>query len=309
MTHATARLTAGTAGIWVPAAVILLTRARWSDDLPERIGTHWGSLTAAADDFNSTDTFYRTVLAVALVAAVVAVATAATRPKHPATRSILAWSGFVAGTAAGIWVASATATLAAPQAPVLSWRFGYSLVGMSLGLVVAQVVGRTGVAAAPKPLETLDLGPTERAAYRGTLHSRPLMWASAVATVVIVLSSVSIAPGQWLLLAAPVGTVAFFGRIRVTADTRGLRVTAGWTGLPIVRIPLERIASAQAQTIRPMQWGGWGLRAMPGRSALVLRGGPGLVLDLRDGRRFAVTLDDPDSPARLLNALVERSRQ
>lgn len=35
----------------------------------------------------------------------------------------------------------------------------------------------------------------------------------------------------------------------------------------------------------------------------LLRPGPGLVLDLRDGRRFAVTVADPQTPAALLTAL------
>ena len=43
---------------------------------------------------------------------------------------------------------------------------------------------------------------------------------------------------------------------------------------------------------------------LPGRSALVLRGGPGMVVDLVDGRRFAVTLDDPAEPVAILNALA-----
>ena len=34
--------------------------------------------------------------------------------------------------------------------------------------------------------------------------------------------------------------------------------------------------------------------------------GPGLVLDLTDGRRFAVTVADPRTPAALLNALRHR---
>ena len=38
----------------------------------------------------------------------------------------------------------------------------------------------------------------------------------------------------------------------------------------------------------------------------VLRGGPALVLHLRDGHRFAVTLDHPRTPAALLTALQSR---
>jgi hypothetical protein len=47
---------------------------------------------------------------------------------------------------------------------------------------------------------------------------------------------------------------------------------------------------------------------MPGRSALVLRSGPAVVLTLSDGRRFAVTVDDPQTPAALLDAFRARAR-
>lgn len=99
--------------------------------------------------------------------------------------------------------------------------------------------------------------------------------------------------------------VAAFASIRCTADVRGLRVCL-LGRVPIKRIRLDQMASVSAESIDPMQWGGWGYRVMPGRSALVLRSGPGLVVQMTDGRRFAVTLPDPDTPAALLNALRAR---
>ena len=42
------------------------------------------------------------------------------------------------------------------------------------------------------------------------------------------------------------------------------------------------------------------------RAAVVLRAGPGIRIDLHDGKVFAVTIDDPDNPARLLNAEASR---
>ena len=42
------------------------------------------------------------------------------------------------------------------------------------------------------------------------------------------------------------------------------------------------------------------------RAAVVLRAGPGIRLDLHDGRVFVVTIDDPDVPAQLLNAEASR---
>jgi hypothetical protein len=46
---------------------------------------------------------------------------------------------------------------------------------------------------------------------------------------------------------------------------------------------------------------------LPGRSAVVLHSGPAIVLELADGRRFAVTVDDPETPVALLDALRVRA--
>ena len=74
-------------------------------------------------------------------------------------------------------------------------------------------------------------------------------------------------------------------------------------------VPLRRIATAQAIDIHPTDWGGWGYRGsltLMKRAAVVLRAGPGIRLDLHDGEVFVVTIDDPDRPARLLNAEASR---
>ena len=42
------------------------------------------------------------------------------------------------------------------------------------------------------------------------------------------------------------------------------------------------------------------------RAAVVLRAGPGLRLDLHDGKTFAITIDNPETPAQLLNAEASR---
>lgn len=73
-------------------------------------------------------------------------------------------------------------------------------------------------------------------------------------------------------------------------------------------MPWSRVGAAQAALIRPLQWGGWGFRVIPGRLGIVLRKGPGLVLTLTDGRRLGVTLDDPVLPAGLVNAHLDRLR-
>jgi hypothetical protein len=80
--------------------------------------------------------------------------------------------------------------------------------------------------------------------------------------------------------------------VRVT-DTR-LVVAFGPFGRPRRTIELRDVRAAEAITVEPMEWGGWGYRWVPGAraSAAVIRRGPGIAVRLADGRRFAVTVDD-----------------
>ena len=60
--------------------------------------------------------------------------------------------------------------------------------------------------------------------------------------------------------------------------------------------------------VEPTEWGGWGYRWIPWAraSAAVVRRGPGIALVLRDGRRFAVTVDDAVAGARATSAALAR---
>ena len=94
-------------------------------------------------------------------------------------------------------------------------------------------------------------------------------------------------------------------RMRVDIDERGFGLSV-WGRRPAVVLPWSELVEAHAVRIRPLQWGGWGFRVIPARTGPVLRKGPGLVLILTDGRRLGITLDDPVTPAGLINAHLDR---
>lgn len=133
------------------------------------------------------------------------------------------------------------------------------------------------------PLLLVDAGPGEDQGAR--------VAGAAFSTVVIV---------------ACVVLLCGFTRIRVSVDGRGLRVTLPLLfGMRVKSIPLSRVATVSAEDdLRPAQWGGWGYRVMPGRSAIVLRRGPALVVGTTADTYFAVTLADPETPAALLASLT-----
>lgn len=102
--------------------------------------------------------------------------------------------------------------------------------------------------------------------------------------------------------------VALFSTVRVTADDRGVTVGYGPGSLIRQKFEIERIAAVSAIDVRPLKWGGWGYRGslrIIRRAAAVMRGGPGLRLDLRNGAVFVVTVDNPEQPAAILTRSIQ----
>ena len=89
---------------------------------------------------------------------------------------------------------------------------------------------------------------------------------------------------------------------RVTED--GLVLGFGPLGWPKRRIRLAKIDKAWTEERSPSQVGGWGVRGTPGAVTIMLRGGECLVIGYRSGGQLAVSIDDAERAASLINALV-----
>jgi len=157
---------------------------------------------------------------------------------------------------------------------------------------------------------TMELGSGERAVWIGG-QSSPL-WFGFSALTLAVLISVAVVGAPWFAVAAlalsTVATLAF-ASIRVRADQKGLHVSYGRLPWPRTQLAIEEIATASVIDVRPMEWGGWGYRGslkLLDKAAVVHRAGPGLRVDLHNGKTFAVTLDNPEPAAAVLNAEVAR---
>ena len=192
-------------------------------------------------------------------------------------------------------------------------------IGIALGVVSyfvqpkVYISGEEGAAAVPVPLAE-----TERAVWVGTVRpSRTLITVLALALASLLASTTVI----WLAQTDPVaiwimaGTTALVLLLiacslwfRVRIDGAGLeaRSVAGW---PVFRVSASDIAHAASSHITPLaDFGGWGIRWAPGRLGLVLRTGEGIVVTRNDGRIFAVTVDDADTAAGLLETYANQSR-
>jgi hypothetical protein len=163
----------------------------------------------------------------------------------------------------------------------------------------------------PPGAASIGLGRDEHAVWVGHASSpRMALGGSLLGLALAAAGLVTDGAAGWILVSSAVVAALALGwvsTVRVTASERGLRIGFGPFGVPSKRMPLERIERAEATEIEPLRWGGWGYRwAGRGRSAVVVRRGPGLVLDLRGGGRFAVTVDEPAPAAGLLNDLRRR---
>ncbi len=187
---------------------------------------------------------------------------------------------------------------------------GVLLVGAVLAVAVLQM-RRNLVRSDTPDAPIMDLAPGQKAFWNSTLSSRWLALLSAgivaVGVGLLFVPDLPILVAGLLVLA---GLLAFaLSSIHVTADAAGLHVKYGVLPWPSTHIDVDQIETASVIDVRPTEWGGWGYRGtlkFLRQAAVVLRAGPGIRLDLNDGRVFVVTVDNPEPGVALLNGELAR---
>lgn len=190
------------------------------------------------------------------------------------------------------------------EAGALEW---WMLIGTLIIAVAGGVLGyRIGRRwAPPLPIRAdgnMSVPMSSASSWRGTARSPGQLFGAAIGVAVLLL-----VPGflRWIgLLLVILGVL--MSRLTVMVDRSGLRVRMGGF-LPVRRYQLVTIGEARAEYVDPARWGGWGYRMIPDGSAVVIRAGEGIVLELRNGRRFAVTVDDAAEGAGVVNGLQARN--
>ncbi len=186
---------------------------------------------------------------------------------------------------------------------------GPALLTAGAGYVLRRY-GGLGAADGGAPRSTIGLRAGERAVWTGRARAR---WAPPggvllVAAGALVAALTTQRPIAGVLLVVGVLLLGF-SSVRVTVAARGVTVGYGPLGLRLTRIPLRRIALAEAVDRRGSGFGYRGSLLVVGAAAVVLRRGPALRLTLRDGKTFLVTVDDAATGAALLNDLIAGPRQ
>ena len=311
-------------GAAIPAAVAALglaTYLAYRSELPERVATHYG-IAGRPDGSMTTEQFLIAVGVLMLIGwgacAFIALTRRRFQPMVAPTLSFVGaflvalGSGILATTAIGQRGLDSWQDASLSPWALIPWLAGSLIVGSAAAKIASSLphLADTGGDTAPP---AMDLAPGERAFWTSTMSAGwPLLLGAAVLVVGVILAQLmepSIRLWISIALLLPGIAVITFSRIRVTADQSGLTVRYGFLGWPRTSVPLRRIATARAIDVHPTEWGGWGYRGnltLMNRAAVVLRAGPGIRLDLLDGKVFVVTIDDPDIPARLLNAEASR---
>lgn len=204
----------------------------------------------------------------------------------------------------------ADAKLAGSIGGPLGLAFAFSVAAGVLGYVVQPKVYIAGKEGAPAP--AVALAATERAVWVGMVRPSRGLTILLAATILLILGATFVA---WMAAPSPVlfwtltGLVVLLSglfacslwfRVRIDAQGVEARSTAGW---PVFRVPTAEVAHVAVSSINPLSdFGGWGMRWAPGRFGLVMRAGEGIVITRRDGRIFALTIDDAETAAGLLEA-------
>ncbi len=308
-------------GAGIPVAVVsmgLIPFQAYRSDLPNRVASHYG-ISGKADGSMTPEQFFIVIGALMVLGLGGCLAIALTRRKlQPMVAPSVAFVGaFIGALCAGM-----LATTAIDQRGLERWQdatlslwalivwIGGSLIAGSVAARIASSLPFDSESGTDAPPPAMNLTVGERVFWSSTLSARwPLFSSLAVLLVALVVTQLT---ELWVVLVLLFIAIVLsaFGRIRVTADQSGLQVRYGFLGWPRTSVPIHRIATVHAIDVRPADWGGWGYRGsltLLKRAAVVLRAGPGIRVDLHDGKVFVVTIDDPDLPARLLNAEVLRN--
>lgn len=183
--------------------------------------------------------------------------------------------------------------------------------------LLGHLVGRRGATGpAPRPPAdgpTLDLPEGEQVVWLSRtvnpwLNLLAAVTGLAAATAVLAAAGGLIGTPWTLVTALAITSVVVLGcsSVQARVTERGLDVAFGPVGLPVRHWPLDEVESARAEDRTPAQAGGWGCRLDARGTTVMLRRGACLVVRSRTGTEFAVSVDDAERGAALLNALTAR---
>ncbi|GII01913.1 hypothetical protein [Planobispora takensis] len=314
------------AAVWgsFVTAVLVAAPLMLRDRLPDPLATHWsgGSVPDGNASFGVALVFSVALWAVIWAGLLgSALHGAVLRARLPRVH----WWGFLLGGAVfalGMQAVTLNANLDAAtwhEALLPGWHVAVVIAASAAAGVLAGYLGRgepdrvPDRSSADKPI--MRLRPGQRAVWVSRVSNPWLIGLTTTALLAaMVITGLAVlgvleATAAWIALAVsiPIGLMGVAtATVQTRVDAEGLRVGFGPWGRPARRTPADAIESAWAERRSPAEVGGWGIRVVPGsgRTTLMLRGGDVLVIRRTGGGEFAVSADDAERGAALLNAYI-----
>ncbi|GHG47978.1 hypothetical protein [Streptomyces griseocarneus] len=300
------------------AGVVLSVFLSLRDRLPGRMATHIGP-GGHADGFSGQGSFLAVTLGALLGYAVLfGGLTLWIRTDPGVQRVTAATGGAVAALTGWLVVAVLRANAGADDAASVTLpglqavlAFAAAAVCAALGWAACGRAEEGDTASGPSAAAVrLPLRDSEAASWSRVSRSRALPVTGVLILAGALVVAITAGWASALPLLATGALLVLLTGARVTADRRGITVTPALTSWPRLNIPLERIAEAGHRPVDAFRdFGGWGYRARPGASGIVLRSGDALSARLTTGSEFVVTVDDAATAAALLNTLADRERR
>ncbi|MDN4482458.1 hypothetical protein [Demequina lignilytica] len=306
------------------AATAVVVQLLMLGDLPDPVATHWGP--SGVDGFAPSWTVPLMTALLAgglpLLMAAIAVPPIRAGERGFVLRLLIAMavglSAFLAVILTGSLVLQRGLEDAADAGSVLPVVAVAVPIGLAVGGAGWLLQPRHAAAPAEAtPVAPLERRPGERTMWFGRAEMAPLpLGALLGATVLLgvlalVIGLTSDPVAAWILAgtAVLIGTlVATLTVFRVRVDASGLTVRSA-AGLVRMGVPASDVAGVAVTEVKGLsQYGGFGIRSVPGATAVVLRSGAALEVARVSGRRFVVTLDDAGGAAAVLAAVAEDAR-
>ncbi|MFH8370415.1 DUF1648 domain-containing protein [Streptomyces sp. NPDC018031] len=295
-----------------------------SGRLPERLATHWDGASGEPDGSMPlwAAAFFPALIWTVLVAGVVL---ASRWTDGESGGALQGWGGATLLTG-GTFLAGGQASVVWANLDLSDWRQADPVTGgMVLTLVAAATAGlvawaatRRGAAARGTAAEGpgMDIPVGQRLVWLSRTSNPWLHGISAVTGLAAIAAALAAVGGlidfQWALVTPfTLASVLLLGCASVQArvSEKGLVVSFGPFGWPTRRWAAGDIESARVEHRTPAQVGGWGYRLSGLGTTVMLRGGECLVIRAK-GKDFAVSVDDAERGAALLNSMgVNRSRR
>ncbi len=295
-----------------PFAMLLVSTLLWPEP-PPLLPSHWSS--DRPDELVTGGAFFSVALTVAGLCAILAALVALLSRAVPASwsRWLIAALALVGSAAAASYAVAVLATLSTGDPGQVG--VGWPLLGVLLGLAWATLTYVVHARRVPSRAELVDRIPERDrvvpAAVPATGRPEPVRWGTTVGSrlltalavfvwvVIAVALTILVRDGQtWsavLLGVLGLGGGLFalaWSRVDLGVDDSGLTVRSAVLPITLLQVPAEEVLGVGAADLDPMAWGGYGLRALPDRTAYIVAGGPGLVVHRTDGRRLAVEVTE-----------------